>query len=331
MIERCASAPGKVVIAGEYAVLHGAPALSMAVSCRARCNISASDREESELTTVGFRDGSRPFSLTGGRPRWRDADWPKRDTALFEAVLAESGWPADGPLSVELDSGAFADPDSGKKYGFGSSAAVAVALAAAFLGTDAAAPTIREVAGRAHRRFQSGAGSGIDIATSVNGGVIRFQRDADSIGLGWPDGLAARLFWSGSPASTREKIRGIDESAPGDAASALANASIRACEAWQDGDAGMVLAALAGFVERLQSYDVSEGRGIFDAGHARLVDAARDFSGVVYKPCGAGGGDVGMAFAESPDALAAFAECAAGHGFSALDAALDPDGVRFEG
>ena len=330
MTDRIASAPGKIVIAGEYAVLFGAPALSMAVDYRATCRVSGRDQADSELTTVGFRNGSRTFSINDGIPVWHDQGGSKADVGLFEAVLAEAGWPKDGSLAFRLDSTAFSDRATGKKYGFGSSAAVAVALTGACLGEEADLQTIRDVAGRAHRRFQAGTGSGIDIATSAHGGVIRFERGAEVLSVGWPDGLVFRIFWSRAPVSTSDRIRGIDGAASGDEAVALADASIRACDAWQDGSAGLFLSALAGFVERLKHFEEDEGRGIFDAGHGALVRAAREFPGLVYKPCGAGGGDVGMAFSESEDLLADFEKVAVGRGFSCLDAAPDPDGVRFE-
>src|SRR5690606_29173456 len=40
-----ASAPGKAVLAGEYAVLHGAPAISMALDCRAIAGVQAAGGE----------------------------------------------------------------------------------------------------------------------------------------------------------------------------------------------------------------------------------------------------------------------------------------------
>jgi phosphomevalonate kinase len=45
--------------------------------------------------------------------------------------------------------------------------------------------------------------------------------------------------------------------------------------------------------------------GIFDAGHAELVTAA-EAAGLVYKPCGAGGGDVGILLGDDAAAVDSF-------------------------
>jgi len=48
---------------------------------------------------------------------------------------------------------------------------------------------------------------------------------------------------------------------------------------------------------------------------------------VLYKPCGAGGGDIGMAFADDPSALAHFRQQAAANGFTPLDLETATHGV----
>lgn len=328
MIERLASAPGKVVLAGEYAALHGGPAISMAVNCRAVARIGPAAGDLSSLLTVGYNDGSRGFELTDGRPAWID-DASGDRWALFDAVLSEVGTPGPGPDDYAIDTSAFADAVTGRKLGFGSSAAVAVALTAACLGH--AGPSTLEDAGRAHRIFQEGRGSGVDVATSVYGGVIQFGPRGSVSPLAWPDGLVARILWSGSSASTSDKIRTVNPADESPETRALVEAAEQSCVAWQDGDAGRVLGRLADFVARLGDYDAAHRRGIFDAGHAELVELARSYAGLVYKPSGAGGGDIGMVFSESPDTLSDFAAAASRQGFVELDVEMDPDGVRLEG
>lgn len=324
-----ASAPGKVVIAGEYAVLHGAPAISMAVDRRSRVTVSPGSESTSSLETLGYRDGRRWFRQSGGAVDWLENASPGGGLELFEAVLAETHCKASGPMDYLIDSSAFADRDTGLKYGFGSSAAVAVALTAACLGPGD--NRISTLAGRAHRRFQQGSGSGIDIATSVHGGVIRFQRGAEVEAMSWPQGLEARILWSGASASTGEKIRGLGTEDASEVARKLADAAQNVCDCWKAGDPSAVLSALADFVDRLADFDASKARGIFEAGHAELVQEARAFNDLVYKPCGAGGGDVGMAFSTSARSLAAFCAAAELRGICPLDVALDPVGVRCEG
>ncbi len=47
----------------------------------------------------------------------------------------------------------------------------------------------------------------------------------------------------------------------------------------------------------------------------------------MYKPCGAGGGDLGMAFAIDPDALDSFERAAVAAGFNRLPLELDEHGI----
>ena len=102
------SAPGKVVLAGEYVVLDGAPAVSMAVNRRAVVTLDAAD--ELSVRSKGL-DGST-------------------DLRLFDNVrhaLRSDKWCG----AACLDTRAFSDANAGIKYGIGSSAALAVALAQA--------------------------------------------------------------------------------------------------------------------------------------------------------------------------------------------------------
>jgi mevalonate kinase len=57
-----------------------------------------------------------------------------------------------------------------------------------------------------------------------------------------------------------------------------------------------------------------------------LADAA----GMVYKPCGAGGGDVGILLADSEDAITLFAEQELPQQFQIMNARLDSIGVQVE-
>ena len=58
-----------------------------------------------------------------------------------------------------------------------------------------------------------------------------------------------------------------------------------------------------------------------------MVDlAAAD--GTVYKPCGAGGGDIGIVLASRQDDVDAFCEHALELGFAPLNIELDEQGLR---
>ena len=161
-----ASAPGKVVLWGEYAVLAGVPAAVMAIDCRAVCRITRRDRDDFLLSASGYPMPALevPALTTGHLPA---------SAALFGAAASavQSNVPAG--LAIHLDTGAF--PLAGHKLGIGSSAAALVACYGA-LAACAGEPFDLGRAIGAHRRFQ-GSGSGLDVATAWHGGTVRFQHE----------------------------------------------------------------------------------------------------------------------------------------------------------
>jgi phosphomevalonate kinase len=95
------------------------------------------------------------------------------------------------------------------------------------------------------------------------------------------------------------------------------------------GDAESALAAIAAYADALRSFDSATHVGIFSAGHDEMLRRAGK-SGVVYKPCGAGGGDIGIAVDTDADRLNAFAVRAVDAGFVPLDLQMDNSGVTVE-
>lgn len=295
-----ASAPGKVVLSGEYAVLWGAPAVCMAVNRRAVATVAPAEDNECHILTPGFE----------GMERYRVLD-----------TLLGGERPAN---CYRLDTTAFAQ--DGRKTGIGSSAALTVALAAAIHNsTDVLATAMA-----AHSELQGGKGSGVDVATAVYGGLLEYVReDAGAQALQWPAGLAFRVIWTGVPASTAGKLARLAETATGPSRSALLLAAPRMRDAWRSGDAGRVLAEYVPYIGVLRQFSVDHGLGIFDAGHDELTDAAM-LEGLVYKPAGAGGGDIGVLLGSDDEQLEDFLRTRSALIHGVLDCELDPVGVRLE-
>ena len=324
------SAPAKAVLCGEYAVLYGAPAACIALNRRARVTIQPATEAYSSVAAPGYVEQRLRFSCSdNGRVEWLDRQ--ENDVhRLFSAVWAKADRPSSGPLSITIDSRAFYDEKTQRKLGIGSSAATATALAAALSSevSKLGAATLT-VAAEAHADFQQGRGSGIDVATSFHGGVILFEAGRMVRPLEWPRGLSYRLYWSGREAATSEKLARLDGSG-GALGDELARRSKSAILAIDSGSAVRVLDALARYVEAMENFDRAHSIGIFTAGHDGLVSAARKQRNCVYKPCGAGGGDIGLAVTQDEEELNAFSEVARSLGFRALDIEIDPHGVRRE-
>jgi phosphomevalonate kinase len=322
MIE--ASAPGKVVLSGEYAVLHGAPAVCMAVDRRARVTVTEGSGDFHVVTAPGYVEGTHQFLVRDGVFGWVDSS---ADFELLEHVWRASGIDRIGGLELRLDTSEFLDPERGCKTGIGSSAALSVALAYALDAVESGSRSPLDAAHQGHLDFQGGLGSGVDIATSDAGGLVLYRMDDRSVaGLAVPRGLECRLFWSGTPASTGKKLEKISSHGPQPSQDALVYSAKRMAEAWGSGSAQAVLGTCREYIRVLQEFSDDHGLGIFDAGHAELTSLAEN-AGLVYKPCGAGGGDIGILLADDPHAADAFVAASLPDTFRPLDLQFDPEGA----
>jgi len=324
-----ASAPGKIVLGGEYAVLHGYPAIAAAVGRRAEARVQPIAAEYFVMTTRGFHDGSRRLrQVAPGRFDYLDPPPADGAFALVERIVG-AAWPArQGGSGIEIDSAAFA-ADDGRKLGIGSSAAVTVALSAALAGDTDPDRAFSRALGL-HRAFQGG-GSGVDVACSAFGGIIEY-RDETARRIALPEGLCCAVAWSGRPSDTAERIGRLDDRLAGRDGQlrSLGRAAEQLAEAFREGPAGPALEALGEFAAALERFDAALDLGIFSAADSALAADARD-SGVVFKPCGAGGGDVAAFFALERDRLDRVVTRAADAGYQRLPVALGVAGLTGTG
>jgi phosphomevalonate kinase len=280
-----ATAPGKLILTGEYAVLDGAPAIVVAVDRRVIARRNATPR------------GSSPFLL-----------------AVAEEIAARRG--ADDPaahaaLEISVDSTAFYHRLT--KLGFGSSAAVTVAATA--LALDTTDPQeVLPVALAAHARAQGprGArGSGADIAAAVHGGTIVFSIAEPSGGAppcrverkAWPASVTLLPFFTGAAADTAQLVmrvhaaRDTNRAAIDAALTAIADASRAACAALSAPPDIAPVALIGGLALAATAMDrLALATGIDlvpDCVTAARAALAR--LGGTVKTTGAGGGDVGIA------------------------------------
>jgi len=317
------TAPGKVVLSGEYAVLDGAAAVCMAVDRRAVVTVVDSADDCSRVTAPGYSNTEGSFVTRAGGLRWKQG---ASEYALVNAVFDVLQPVASRHLSLTLDSRQFVDSATGRKLGLGSSAAMTVALTAALGGSDG----LPDRAMRAHQSLQAGRGSGVDIATAICGGLIEYRMpESRARKLAWPGGLEFRVIWTGVTASTRDKLARLEHAtAPAARGRLLAEAEIMAT-AWSTADADAVLTAYPPYIDALRQFSVDHELGIFDAGHGQLVEEAAA-AGLVYKPAGAGGGDIGTLLGRNAAALDQFVADMNFPDAAVLPCAVDPDGVILE-
>ncbi|HLU05682.1 MAG TPA: hypothetical protein VKZ91_03940 [Woeseiaceae bacterium] len=334
-------------MSGEYAVLQGAPAIAMAVDCRARVTAESTAEDCHTVVSPGLTAEARFRCNERGSIDWldehRNGNRPNPDQVLFEYVWRNVQAMPSENLSFTLDTRRFFDPESSLKLGFGSSSALAAALTAVLVRSgpsEASTPArdLRQLAIRAHLDFQGGKGSGVDVATAMSGGLIAFAMRPDQRvkALKWPTGIAFSIMWSGKPASTAERLKKLERfernRAARTAAAKLVDASRSVLDAWIKAKPGAIFEALQIYTAALRRFSLEHGVGVFDAGHQELCEAADDL-GFVYKPCGAGGGDIGIVFLPEnaeEESIAEFGIRAGQLGFRKLDRTLEPTGLMYE-
>lgn len=320
-----AVAPGKVVLWGEYAVLHGAPALVMAVNRYARCRLAAGAGDAWKCRSAGFAAAAETVS----RARLLEPSAPAAESCwaiLWQVLQHLQAFPEGG--QTEFDTAGF--HEQGHKLGLGSSAALSVAVYGAACRLLDRRPD-PAAAFEIHRLLQGGRGSGIDIAAAWHGGTLRFRRDGaaqpDVEPWTLPAGLEIRFVWSGTSASTGahlDRLSGWLATADGGELRDLVEIAAALF------DTADLPGTLARYVDMLGTLDRAAGLGIFSPAHDHLRRLAID-AGVVYKPCGAGGGDIGAAFTDDADAADRFVARARQAGYLPLALETASHGLEVTG
>ena len=96
---------------------------------------------------------------------------------------------------------------------------------------------------------------------------------------------------------------------------------------WGGQRSAEICSSLQSYTESLHRFNSVHALGIFAAGHDRLYAMSKS-TDVLYKPCGAGGGDIGIALSLDSTALAAFVAGTKELGFQELTVAIDSNGVE---
>jgi len=178
--------PGKLSLLGEYAVLEkNAPAVVAAINKYLYCNINT--LEDGKITFRSSRIGIPLIEYEYGYRKLRLlSDFQNLDLLVFSKnaleitlrFLEEKGNKIKG---FEINVLSDLNSRSGEKYGFGSSAALTVALVAGVLylhgyeiNKEKNREAIFKLSAIAHFLSQ-GSGSGLDIAASVYGGVFIYK------------------------------------------------------------------------------------------------------------------------------------------------------------
>ncbi|KAB1658969.1 MULTISPECIES: phosphomevalonate kinase [unclassified Pseudoclavibacter] len=319
-------APGKLYIAGEYAVVEaGYPAVLIAVDRYVQVRVSPA-RDTGHITS----DQYASLSLEWHR---RDNDMViEPDQTPFDFVLAairvveEAAVGLGASLELyDLDITSELDDDAGRKFGLGSSAAVTVATVRALCEhyrLDLTRMEQLKLALIASIEVQR-SGSGGDVAASMFGGWIvyrAFDREwvraervarplTEMLAIDWPglevrrvvppDRLRLVVGWTGSPASTARLVSGV-QARKGQRSVHYSHflAESRSCvtelaEALERDDGVGIAAGIRRNRELLRGLGEHSGITIETPKLQRLIETAEACGGAA-KTSGAGGGDCGI-------------------------------------
>lgn len=324
------SAPGKIYLFGEHAVVYGEPAIPCAIDRRAR--VQAASRADGRLR-VDLQD----LTLDGFTVTWDGSpeSAPQVDvpdpllraatgylTGAIEVAKEAAEAPAAGfdlTVESELPLGA----------GLGSSAAVVCATidaASRELGTALAAEEIARLAYEVESTVQGGQASRADTYCSAMGGAVRVEGSATSR-LDRVERLPLVVGYDGGAGDTGRLVEGVGElreqyEFAADTVGAIGDLV-------EVGERALAQGALAE-VGRLMSFDhgLLSSLGVSSGSLDAMVWAARDAGAHGAKLTGAGGGGCIVALDETGEVETALAHTPSCR--ESFRAPLDRDGVRQE-
>jgi len=293
-----ATAPGKLFLTGEWAVLRGAPALVAAVDRLVRVDFSA-EAGDGPLEIESLAEGRSWRGEAGATPM------PQGDAGAVIAALRHLGWVRG---RIVVDSRPFLIGE--RKLGLGRSAATitaAVLARRALAGVRLDPAALLPDALAANALFQAGHGSGADVAAATYGGVVAAERRDERLAVtrhALPDGLELIAGWTGESAATTPLVAAFAAMPSPPVLDDLIAAAHAAVAAIADRDAGRLCDAVERSGDLLARFGDQTGLEIVTPALRRLVATARD-AGAAAKPSGAGGGDCGIAIAATPRVAAA--------------------------
>ncbi|MBN7276530.1 phosphomevalonate kinase [Lactobacillus acetotolerans] len=325
-------APGKLYIAGEYAVLEqDCPAILVAVDQFIRVSITKSKTSTGLIHSKQYSQDSIHWVRRGSKMVIDNRDNP------FEYILSAISFTErfcieqnikmkvyDLHINSELDSA------DGKKYGLGSSAAVTVATVKAilrFYGVPFSNELVYKLSAVSHYSVQ-GNGSAGDIAASVYGGWLAYQTFdkkwleaelnkkslSEVVNEAWPGlkielltppkGMKLMIGWSQKPASTS---RLVDETNANKAAlngeykKFLADSRqcvLKMVTGFEENNIALIKKQIRVNRKLLQHFARINQIAIEIPRLSKLINIAESFGGAA-KTSGAGNGDCGIVITDA--------------------------------
>jgi len=330
------SAPGKMMLSGEWAVLEGHPCLALAVDVRMKIKIESSSQITIHSPEFGLDDLALGSDKASSEIK---KHLPFIEAPINEALKYLKGQSIEAkPFRLEvLENIPLIENE---KIGFGSSAALVVSIVAAVLqfhglAIDSIPEKIFQLAQAAHFAAQGKQGSGFDIAASVFGGLFKYQKPDKIQSLTWPENFHLLVGYVGYSASTRELVEKMKSCRENDANNYQAIMKkigatvldVENCLAQNNfSDFKKNIKANRNLLQQLTKLS---GMSLETKELKALADIAESH-GAVAKFSGAGGGDIGLAVTDDKQVIKKIKSDWEKAGITPLDVKIAQSGVRVD-
>jgi mevalonate kinase len=337
------AAPGKLIIIGEYAVLYGSEALVTSVDRYCRVIIVPSYTDESIFNAVNISDSEFRFRVNDNF----DLEFitPVHSALSFAqyAIMQvyESLRDSDlkfNPCVITADTSDFYHQKTGDKLGLGSSAAFSVSVLNAMLdfnGRSISPDALFKMSQAVHFAAQEKKGSGIDIAASVYGGMLKYKMADAPTGVfkvNKNKKIKMIYIWTGEPSSTTNMLTTLNEfqqSNPrtfAEVINKLTELAEQGCQTYTS-DSKSFLNIIKEYYLQMKILGETAGIPIISKSHCEIAQEVMNF-GAVYKPSGAGGGDLGIAFCSSVESYSELRNRLINKNIDIIDISFEEKGVR---
>lgn len=342
------SAPGKLFIAGEWAVLDGFPAIVTAIDRRCHAHFEPIRRGHIRLTRSAEEEIE--FKCNDVQTMQLMLSCPALEHFRYALSACYASRKLLGKLpacSIALDSSEL-EHSPGRKLGVGSSSAITVAVAGGLLkilGYDIASEQgkllLFFISYVAHCGLaQQYCGSGADVAAAIFGGTILYRRPRRGAHLlkaprqlQWPDSFELLFGFSGRSVQTTDMLSRVDRafsSAPCQFQSvkrSIAKAVRQIAHATRRADLQQAQDGMRANHRALLEFTKISAAPIVSEAHNQMLECVYRHGGA-GKISGAGGGDIAIALSPDKNASHAILESWRKLSFQPLSLRLCADGVR---
>jgi len=286
-----ASAPAKLMLYGEHAVVYGVPCVVTAVDLRVRVSVALRRDDRVTIRTPMLAES---FTIRTDEVM---CGAPVPPAVHFVVAALRACWQTTAPCGLDLHTRA----DFSHSYGLGSSSAVTVATVKALNAATGASLDAQQVFRLSYDAVldaQRGIGSGYDVAAAAFGGTLYYITPGDVIEPLTREELPLVIGYSGIKASTTEWVRRVAELR--ERHPALVQHIWRLTQDLVDEARGALMRRDWAACGRLM--DINHGLlsalGVSTGPLDSLVHAARAAGAYGAKLSGAGGGDCMIALAD---------------------------------